>query len=309
MNITPDNYELFFFQYAEGMLSDEERRQVEAFMQAHPDLQEEFSLYDSQLKLSPVAAPCPNKNELFRPVAGTKIFGTVGLWWRYAAAACVALLLVVGGITLSHRSATPSPTLVAENRPISAITTPATIIPDTLSTIATTATKNASLAATNSVGTTTSSLKSSRPSAPAIAETAIAHNEETSSLISYSSTLPSSTPTPLEQEKEQLFYTDNLITFVEPSQHPRSTPTANASLSPSTAPEPFNWQNYLIQQGLASLQRDTAVQEYLTEGLKKGRTLFAIWGQLHHLGEQLEPAYYAMVDNWGEKIEKYNIFR
>ena len=88
--VTTDNYEYFFYQYAEGRLTEAERIEVEAFMQQHPDLAEEMSLYDPGLKAEASAEVFPDKESLMRhePVAIH--------YWRWAAAACVAGLLLVG---------------------------------------------------------------------------------------------------------------------------------------------------------------------------------------------------------------------
>ncbi len=48
--VTIDNYEYFFYQYAEGLLTEAERADVEAFARQHPDLAEELSLYDPAVK-------------------------------------------------------------------------------------------------------------------------------------------------------------------------------------------------------------------------------------------------------------------
>lgn len=52
MKINEENYELYLFRYAEGLLSDDERREVEAFLDAHPDIREEFALYDPTLTVA-----------------------------------------------------------------------------------------------------------------------------------------------------------------------------------------------------------------------------------------------------------------
>ena len=38
--INADNYELYLFRYAEGLLDEDERREVETFLQQRPDLAE-----------------------------------------------------------------------------------------------------------------------------------------------------------------------------------------------------------------------------------------------------------------------------
>ena len=90
MTITTDNYEAYFYQYCEGGLTAEERAAVEAFAAQHPDLAEELSLYDPALKLVESSMPYPGKVGLMRHEAKL-----VPLW-RWAAAACVAAVLLGG---------------------------------------------------------------------------------------------------------------------------------------------------------------------------------------------------------------------
>lgn len=107
--VTIDNYEYFFYQYAEGRLTEAERTEVEAFMQQHPDLAEEMSLYDPGMKAEAAAEVFPDKESLLRhePVRIPM--------WRWAAAACVAGLLLVGVWQFTAR--TPQQPVVAELSP------------------------------------------------------------------------------------------------------------------------------------------------------------------------------------------------
>lgn len=90
MTITTDNYELYFYQYAEGELDAAERAAVEAFAAQHPQLAEELALYDPDLKLAESPMPCPNKESLLHPER------RVLPLWRWAAAASVAAVLIGG---------------------------------------------------------------------------------------------------------------------------------------------------------------------------------------------------------------------
>ena len=96
--VTIDNYEYFFYQYAEGRLTEAERTEVEAFMQQYPDLAEEMSLYDPAVKAEAAPELFPDKESLLRhePVRLPV--------WRWAAAACVAGLLLVGVWQFAGRS-------------------------------------------------------------------------------------------------------------------------------------------------------------------------------------------------------------
>ena len=93
MIITTDNYEEYFYHYCEGGLTAEERAAVEAFAAQHPDLAEELSLYDPALKIVELPMPYPDKEGLMRHEA------KVVPLWRWAAAACVAAVLL-GGVWL-----------------------------------------------------------------------------------------------------------------------------------------------------------------------------------------------------------------
>lgn len=109
MTITTDNYEYYFYQYAEGRLTEAERNEVEAFLQQHPDLADELSLYDPGLKLEPATVVFPDKESLLRH---KPVFMPI---WRWAAVACVAALLLVGVWQFTER--TPQQPVVAELSP------------------------------------------------------------------------------------------------------------------------------------------------------------------------------------------------
>ena len=96
--VTIDNYEYFFYQYAEGLLTEAERADVETFARQHPDLAEELSLYDPAMKAEAAPELFPDKESLLRhePVRLPV--------WRWAAAACVAGLLLVGVWQFAGRS-------------------------------------------------------------------------------------------------------------------------------------------------------------------------------------------------------------
>lgn len=66
MNINRNNYEEYFILYMDNELGSAERRQVEEFVQLHPDLQEELELL-LQTKLAPdESVVFDNKEELFQ---------------------------------------------------------------------------------------------------------------------------------------------------------------------------------------------------------------------------------------------------
>ncbi|MBR3413342.1 MAG: hypothetical protein IKG81_11710 [Bacteroidales bacterium] len=111
MIITTDNYEEYFYRYCEGELTAEERAAVEAFAAQHPDLAEELSLYDPALKLEEAPLPYPDKERLMRHEP--KVLPL----WRWAAAACVAAVLVGGAWLLWPDGKPTQPTgMVAQMR-------------------------------------------------------------------------------------------------------------------------------------------------------------------------------------------------
>lgn len=85
MMITRDNYEVFFMDYIDGTLSADQRKQVEAFLVAHPDLAAELEgLSDVQFKipndhsvekLDLYKAQAPGEKPAFPPVAKEKHSG------------------------------------------------------------------------------------------------------------------------------------------------------------------------------------------------------------------------------------------
>ena len=111
MIITTDNYEEYFYQYCEGGLTDKERAIVEAFAAQHPKLAEELSLYDPALILEDEPMTYPDKESLMRHEA------RVVPLWRWAAAACVAAVLI-GGVYLMWPNDKPTEQtgMIAQNR-------------------------------------------------------------------------------------------------------------------------------------------------------------------------------------------------
>ena len=89
ITINDTNYELFLLQYAEGMLSDIERSEVEAWLADHPEAAEELALYseaprlERDLSVAYAAAP-PQPSRLLWPAL---------LRWSAAAAVLAALML------------------------------------------------------------------------------------------------------------------------------------------------------------------------------------------------------------------------
>ena len=100
------NYESYLFLYQEGELDDAERKEVERFLQEHPDIREEMeTYYDPTLVVT--AEPPARKTHRIVPL------------WRWAAAACIVFALGYGiWATTSTTIGTGNEPLVAENKPI-----------------------------------------------------------------------------------------------------------------------------------------------------------------------------------------------
>ena len=100
------NYESYLFLYQEGELDDAERKEVERFLQEHPDIREEMdTYYDPTLVVT--AEPPARKSARITPL------------WRWAAAACIVFALGYGiWTTTSTTEETGNEPLVAENKPI-----------------------------------------------------------------------------------------------------------------------------------------------------------------------------------------------
>lgn len=101
MTITTNNYEYYFYKYAEGELDAEARSAVEAFAAQHPELAAELACYDPALRLEARPLRYTNKQRLTRHKTKTFV-----IW--HMAAACAAALLI-GGAWLLHLD-TASPT-------------------------------------------------------------------------------------------------------------------------------------------------------------------------------------------------------
>ena len=116
MNINDQNYELYLFRYAEGLLTADERKEVEAFLQQSPKMQELLSLYDPDLKIEAYdrdKVVFPHKENLKRN--HIILFPTYA---KIAVAASIALLLAAGAFFLTRNAKT------TDNQVVATATTP-----------------------------------------------------------------------------------------------------------------------------------------------------------------------------------------
>ena len=200
MTITTDNYEYYFYQYAEGQLTEAERIEVEAFLQQHPDLADELSLYDPGLKLEPATVAFPDKESLLRhkPVLMPI--------WRWAAVACVAALLLVGVWQFTER--TPQQPVVAEMSPMESPTKVVTELCPQRSAEEINTSKSPVL---KSVPPTNIKAKAVAESAPAVAQ-----HETLSEEPLLAETKPTEPQRAIATETTVIIYTDILLVPEEP---------------------------------------------------------------------------------------------
>lgn len=118
--ITMENYEGWLMRYADGELTAAERRQVEAFLDEHPDLAAELDEVSS-VRVTPLVATMPGKERLLRREPA-------GVWRRVAAAAA---LLVVAGTTLFFLNRPAEGEMIAATAPVASPTAPLPASPTT----------------------------------------------------------------------------------------------------------------------------------------------------------------------------------
>lgn len=93
--VTLENYEEYIVLLVDGELDTAGQAELEAFMQLHPELREELSLYEN-VRLTPDTTQVfENKESLLRKEPGGRTINFTG-WFRYGAAAGLALLIALG---------------------------------------------------------------------------------------------------------------------------------------------------------------------------------------------------------------------
>ncbi|MFI5187626.1 MAG: hypothetical protein ACHQF0_12925 [Chitinophagales bacterium] len=91
--INLNNYEEWLVLYVDDELTEEEKGAVEKFAAAHPQVHQEFEIFQ-QTRLQPVKIVFANKEVLYRK----ERVGVISMqWWRVAVA---AILIIAAGITL-----------------------------------------------------------------------------------------------------------------------------------------------------------------------------------------------------------------
>lgn len=241
MKINEENYELYLFQYAEGMLSDKECREVEAFLDSHPDIREEFALYDPKLTV----AGLPKMK--YEGKAALK-HNTFALWpvLRYAAAVLLLAAVVAFFLLRNGESTKPDTPVVAENQ---------SQIPDTTISNKTTPVPQQSLqqpiAQIVTKETTTQTKTTPKASQPVEQQQLAQTQSENDESSQPSTQLAESTNTPTQNNELQGFvkhsptptkvvYTNQLITY---------SPYVAVMDEDESVPESSRLENFVINLG------------------------------------------------------------
>ena len=120
--ITKDNYEAMLLQYHEGLLDARQRAEVEAFLQQHPDIEQEYRLYYSS---DPIVTP-PDARYMHKRSIKQRPVRAIA-WQHWAAAACIAVLFATAVWLWSPSqpgsNTTPSTIHVVSAEPATAVAT------------------------------------------------------------------------------------------------------------------------------------------------------------------------------------------
>ena len=100
MKISKENIEIILFDYAEGNLSNQERKEVEAFLEKNPQYKQMLSSYQECEKLSkPLNIVFEDKDELFALATGKKarkiVFAPRYVKWACGIAAVLLLFFAI----------------------------------------------------------------------------------------------------------------------------------------------------------------------------------------------------------------------
>lgn len=123
MKTTKDNIEVILFDYAEGVLSPEEHKDVEEFLEKNPQYIEMLNAYkESEPLEKPLGLVFKEKDDLFSLATGKKarkiVFKPSFVYWSSAVAAVVLLFFLVKPLVKNEQTPTAtSKELIAENNP------------------------------------------------------------------------------------------------------------------------------------------------------------------------------------------------
>ena len=123
MKTMKDNIEVILFDYAEGNLSPQERKDVEEFLEKNPQYIEMLNAYkESEPLEKPLGLVFKEKDDLFSLATGKKarkiVFKPSFVYWSSAVAAVVLLFFLVKPLVKNEQTPTAtSKELIAENNP------------------------------------------------------------------------------------------------------------------------------------------------------------------------------------------------
>jgi hypothetical protein len=123
MKTTKDNIEVMLFDYAEGNLSPQERKDVEEFLEKNPQYIEMLNAYkESEPLEKPLGLVFKEKDDLFSLATGKKarkiVFKPSFVYWSSSVAAVVLLFFLVKPLVKNEQTPTAtSKELIAENNP------------------------------------------------------------------------------------------------------------------------------------------------------------------------------------------------
>jgi hypothetical protein len=123
MKTNKENIEVMLFDYAEGNLSPQERKEVEEFLEKNPQYIEMLNAYkESEPLEKPLGLVFKEKDDLFSLATGKKarkiVFKPSFVYWSSAVAAVVLLFFLVKPLVKNEQTPTAtSKELIAENNP------------------------------------------------------------------------------------------------------------------------------------------------------------------------------------------------
>ena len=100
--ITGDNYEEYMIMHADGELQPHEEQALQSFLEANPQLRAEQALFQQAHLIPDNELVYEWKGSLLKPLTGRKTIAFAG-WRAYAAAACIAAIIVFSVLAVSDR--------------------------------------------------------------------------------------------------------------------------------------------------------------------------------------------------------------
>ena len=108
--ITRENYEEYMMMHADGELSPAQEQELMSFLYEHPELQHELTAFSMAKLIPDDKLVYTRKVSLLKPEGGVKVV-PFAPWKRYAIAAGVAAVLMLGGYRLLNTTDTDTPAI------------------------------------------------------------------------------------------------------------------------------------------------------------------------------------------------------